>query len=343
MESKCEHGSVIKLLRTELKKLRDQIRGLRAQHVKDMSKLNALLKSPQQISRAETSDFPISPIGFVSTWHQNKNGIPRQGCLAKSTCGIIDLAQAPKFHPGFENPQFSLENLDEFSYVWIIFYFHENSNDKRNFVKTKVAPPRLGGDRVGLFSTRSPHRPNPIGLTLSKLVKVEGTKVHLQGLDLLDGTPILDIKPYIPSYDAPQADHKPIIDTSAQDQYVQDSISNDKYLSVQENTEIKSANDQEPMEIKVPDWISNDKYLTVQFTDRALKQLNNLPLENEFKDHQDIIKAITEVLQEDPRSNYRKDKCSDKLYYFSVDYIKVTCWFDDNIVEVLKVCKKSLK
>ena len=74
----------------------------------------------------------------------------------------------------------------------------------KSFVKTKVAPPRLKGQKVGLFSTRSPHRPNPIGLTLTKLVKIEGTKVFVQGLDLIDKTPILDIKPYIPNYDIPK-------------------------------------------------------------------------------------------------------------------------------------------
>jgi tRNA (Thr-GGU) A37 N-methylase len=71
------------------------------------------------------------------------------------------------------------------------------------FSKTKIAPPRLGGKRVGLFSTRSPHRPNLIGLTLAKLESIEGTKINVSGIDLLNGTPILDIKPFIPAYDVP--------------------------------------------------------------------------------------------------------------------------------------------
>ena len=304
MSSKKEHEAEIKLLRTELKKLRDQIRGMRAQHVKDMAKLKEILASPDDLlmSSKSTGDYPLQPIGFASTWHQSKNGTPRQGCIAKSANGIIDVSAAPKFHSGFENPQFSLDGLTEFSHVWIIFYFHQNSSDGRNFVKTKVAPPRLGGDRVGLFSTRSPHRPNPIGLTLAKLIKVENSKVYLQGLDLLDGTPILDIKPYIPNYDAPAQTDK-------------DSVE----------------------EIKVPDWIRTEKSLKVQFTERALSNLSNLPLQNEFHSHQDVRQAIVEVLEEDPRSNYRKEKCSDKLYFFSVDYVKVTCWFDSDVVEVVKI------
>ena len=98
----------------------------------------------------------------------------------------IDLSKCKDFHPGLENPQYALEGLENFSHVWILFHFHENSEDGRNFVKTKVAPPRLKGSKVGLFSTRSPHRPNPIGLTLAKLTRIEGCKVFLQGMDLLD-------------------------------------------------------------------------------------------------------------------------------------------------------------
>ena len=100
--------------------------------------------------------------------------------------GCIDLSKCKDFHPGLENPQYALEGLENFSHIWILFHFHENSEDGRNFVKTKVAPPRLKGSKVGLFSTRSPHRPNPIGLTLAKLTRIEGCKVFLQGMDLLD-------------------------------------------------------------------------------------------------------------------------------------------------------------
>ena len=87
----------------------------------------------------------MRPIGFASTWHQTKNGTPRQGVIAKMSHGCIDLTECKKFHPGLENPQYALEGLEDFSHVWILFHFHQNSADGRNFVKTKVAPPRLGG------------------------------------------------------------------------------------------------------------------------------------------------------------------------------------------------------
>ena len=98
-------------------------------------------------------------------------------------------------------PEHSLEGLHEFSHVWLLFLFDQNAPGSTP--KAKVYPPRLGGTPTGLFATRSPHRPNPIGLTLCRLDRVDGSKLSLSGVDLVDGTCILDVKPYIPSYDAP--------------------------------------------------------------------------------------------------------------------------------------------
>ena len=82
----------------------------------------------------------------------------------------------------------------------IVFLFHKNTNKA---VKAKVKPPRLDGAKVGVFASRSPHRPNPIGLTLAKLDGIVGNTLLLSAIDLLDGTPVLDIKPYVPDYDKP--------------------------------------------------------------------------------------------------------------------------------------------
>ena len=265
----------------------------------------------------ENNDLIIKPIGYASTWHHTKNGTPRQGCIAKKATGILDLKSANAHHEGMENPQYSLEGLDQFSHIWIMFHFNQNNSEGKAFVKTKVAPPRLKGQKVGIFSTRSPHRPNPIGLTLTKLVQIEGSKVYVQGLDLLDKTPIIDIKPYIPQYDIPKA-------------LVTDS-SNDENIKV-----------------TVPDWIDQPQrssQINVNFTPRASKQLHQVPLK-QLHTSNDLKEAIIDVLKEDPRSNYRKDKCSDRLYYFTVDCVKITCWFDeeenkdeisDIIAEVLKI------
>lgn len=295
------HQKEITKLRTELHNLRNQVRGLRAQHQKDMAKLKGLLANPDKLETVtKPEDFPIKPIGFVSTWHQTKNGTPRQGVIAKMASGYIDVSVAKDNHPGLQNPHYALEGLEKFSHVWILFYFHQNGG--KDFVKTKVAPPRLMGEKVGLWSTRSPHRPNPIGLTLAKVIKIEACKVFLQGLDLLDNTPILDIKPYIHHYDMPKDDDGKV------DQVI------------------------------VPDWIESQAPVTnVDFTPRALKDLNEVELNGKLKTHEDLKTAITEVLQEDPRSNYRRDKCTDRLYFFNVDGVKVTCWFDEDFAQVLKV------
>lgn len=89
--------------------------------------------------------------------------------------------------------------MEDYSHLWIIYYFHKNSSH----AKAKVAPPRLNGERIGIFATRSPHRPSPIGLSLVEIDRIEGTTISFFGTDMVDGTPVLDIKPYIPAYDTP--------------------------------------------------------------------------------------------------------------------------------------------
>ncbi|XP_060055103.1 tRNA (adenine(37)-N6)-methyltransferase isoform X2 [Erinaceus europaeus] len=103
--------------------------------------------------------------------------------------------------------------LEQFSHIWVLFVFHKNGHLS---CKAKVQPPRLNGAKVGVFATRSPHRPSAIGLTLAKLEKVEGGAVYLSGIDMIHGTPILDIKPYIADYDSPQNLTDPLGDFSSQ-------------------------------------------------------------------------------------------------------------------------------
>ncbi len=129
----------------------------------------------------------IQPIGVIHTPFHSKYSAPRQPASAMGkTVGIITLSE----HRNFEQ---ALEDIEGFEYVWVIFWFHKNKN-----WKAKVLPPYGGRKKRGLFSTRSPHRPNPIGLSLCKLLTVSGRKIRIENPDMLDGTPILDIKPYIP-------------------------------------------------------------------------------------------------------------------------------------------------
>lgn len=126
-----------------------------------------------------------------------KFGIPRQSSLVPSLVSTII------FEPEFRNSD-ALRGLDDFSHLWIVWQFSEAV--RSNWSPT-VRPPRLGGNqRMGVFATRSPFRPNAIGLSSVKIVAIEttaqyGTVIHVAGADLMDGTPIIDIKPYIPYTD----------------------------------------------------------------------------------------------------------------------------------------------
>lgn len=133
----------------------------------------------------------LEPIGIIRTPYREKQHAPRQPGVDKiPTIGTIELYPDKNFDQ-------ALEYLDGFERIWIISWFHQNSD-----WKPKVLPPRSGRTKRGVFATRSPHRPNPIGLSLCRLIDVKGRTVRVENPDLLDGTPILDIKPYIPYAEA---------------------------------------------------------------------------------------------------------------------------------------------
>lgn len=134
----------------------------------------------------------MEPIGHIQSCFKEKFGTPRQP-------SVVPLSTACLKIRADLNPQDALMGLEKFSHVWIIFLFHKNSNKK---FYPKVAPPRLGGETVGVFATRSPHRPNPLGLSCVKLDRIEGDTLYFSGIDLIEGTPVLDIKPYIAFADA---------------------------------------------------------------------------------------------------------------------------------------------
>lgn len=140
--------------------------------------------------------FSFRPIGVVESPFKEKFGTPRQPGLVSESRGSVLLRDDL-------NPD-SLDGLADYSHVWVVFVFHENQSvrEGRETVKTKVHPPRLGGKAVGVFATRSPHRPNAIGLSLVAIEKIEGRRVFINGLDLIDGTPVLDLKPYLPSIES---------------------------------------------------------------------------------------------------------------------------------------------
>lgn len=135
-------------------------------------------------------------IAHIETDFKTKFGIPRQS-------GLVDLEGLIVFEPEFRNDD-ALRGIEDFSHLWLIWNFSKSEREKWS---PTVRPPRLGGNkRVGVFATRSPFRPNPIGLSSVRLlgtVKTEkGTALRVSGADLMNGTPIYDIKPYLPYTDS---------------------------------------------------------------------------------------------------------------------------------------------
>ena len=136
----------------------------------------------------------MEPIAHIRSDFPTKFGVPRQAGL------VEELRAAVVFEPPYRVPE-ALRGIDGFSHLWLIWEFSQN---KRGGWSPTVRPPRLGGNvRMGVFATRSPFRPNPIGLSCVRLERVEldTSVLHISGADLVDGTPIFDIKPYIPYAD----------------------------------------------------------------------------------------------------------------------------------------------
>ena len=142
-------------------------------------------------------NISLNIIATIKTDFSEKFGIPRQSGLIKTLKGKI------VFEPEYRNPS-ALKGLEGFSHLWLLWKFSESVTE--NWSPT-VRPPRLGGNkRIGVFATRSPFRPNPIGISSVKIENIilnspDGPVIEVSGVDMLNGTPIYDIKPYIPYTD----------------------------------------------------------------------------------------------------------------------------------------------
>jgi tRNA-Thr(GGU) m(6)t(6)A37 methyltransferase TsaA len=140
----------------------------------------------------------LHPIATLRTCYTDKFGVPRQSGLVANAWGVIE------FEPAYRRME-ALKGIEDFSHLWLITRFHLVEEEPDTLT---VRPPRLGGNvRLGVFATRSPFRPNRMGLTVVKLDRVEregdaAPRLFVSGVDLVDGTPVLDIKPYVPYADA---------------------------------------------------------------------------------------------------------------------------------------------
>ncbi|GAQ90789.1 hypothetical protein KFL_006850030 [Klebsormidium nitens] len=149
-----------------------------------------------------SASYPFTPIGTLRSCFSTRNGTPRQPLLVPLSRARLTLT------PGGV-PAMALEGLAQYSHCWVLYVFHENTDlgrlwtdpDNKNF-RAKVKVPRLNGGRLGVLATRSPHRPCPIGLSVAKIDRVDGPKLYLSGVDIVDGSPVLDVKPYLAYCDA---------------------------------------------------------------------------------------------------------------------------------------------
>jgi len=229
----------------------------------------------------------LKTVGIIHTPYKEKFAVPRQP-------GLVSAAKAQLIlSPPFDEAD-ALRGLEQFSHVWLIFAFHETMDKGWN---PTVRPPRLGGnERLGVFATRSTFRPNPLGLSVAKLdgitIKNNQCILNLSGIDLVDGTPILDIKPYVP-----YADSLP----DAQAGYASDAPIAD---------------------------------MPVTFADEALNQISA-----QKKKHPELQTFITQVLTQDPRPAYKKNKTTRQEYGVKLYDFNVRWAVEDNITTVFSVIK----
>jgi len=131
-------------------------------------------------------EFNISPIGIIETPFTDLEGMPIQPSGAADVMGTIVVDK--DFEQG-------LSDLDGFSHIILLYHFHRSKG------YNLMVKPFLDDQKRGLFSTRAPRRPNPVGLSIVRLIKREGNKITIKGIDVLSGTPLIDIKPYVPDFD----------------------------------------------------------------------------------------------------------------------------------------------
>ncbi|KAJ8962812.1 hypothetical protein NQ318_001212 [Aromia moschata] len=392
------------IARKEIYNLRQQLVSLNHIHRKEYESvykkleqwqcLSCRSKEPVQetsntLSASSENNFKPVYIGTISTHFPEKRGTPRQPGICNDM--IAKLSKVYKSSP-----------ICGFCFIFI-------KNDSTH-VRAKVTPPRLNGIRTGVFATRSPHRPSPIGLSLVKIDRIMENTIYFSGVDMVDQTPVLDIKPYIPQYDNPGlsniyypeeslldirdenidsslldtssgfSDNVSVLNNSEASTSTRENIDssltnlNVRVMDGEENerreqvlgaasTENNRSQTEESFytrsdsrigereapdgeeggdskhhsklltastpegHVRVPSWIDQPPVprLMVLFKDRALTQLTQLEPEGEEKKT-----TITNVLKEDPRSVYLRERWGSHCYVFRIAELYVSCKFNDS-------------
>ena len=261
----------------EAKRLEERTGRIRAE-VKLRNALNRekqLSDSAGELHSSNSHDahaMKLSTIGKIVSPFTKRMGTPRQGMLVPSSRGYL------QFSPTL--PAEAVDGISEYSHIWIIFAFHENTSLATS-QKSKIRPPRGGGIKVGQLATRSPHRPNDLGLSLVKLERWDPSlkRLYISALDLVDGTPVYDIKPYV-HWDIPA-----VVDFDAS-------------------------------KLRVPSWVENqdDVLPKVDFTKDAEAVMEDYfefdylaPLypSNDPTALEAAMQTLREILAQDPRSSHK--------------------------------------
>jgi len=197
-------------------------RALRAAKL-ELEAMRATVKGENDDSRDGDGDasrasaaYAMKPCGTFASVFNRRNGTPRQPSLVPLARGRVTLDRRV--------PSSALEGLEEFTHCWLVYVFHENTDlataleedgktgaadGRKSTVRGKIRVPRLNGEKRGCLATRTPHRPCPIGLSLVEIVRVGDRTLDVAGADLVDGTPVLDVKPYVPYSDCIAAARAP--------------------------------------------------------------------------------------------------------------------------------------
>ncbi len=238
----------------------------------------------------------FSPIGLISSCYKEKFGIPRQPNLVPAATAELILNK--------EFGEESIRGLEGFSHIWISFIFHKTQEQGW---KQMVRPPRLGGNtKVGVFASRSSFRPNPMGLSVVTLlgcdVRADNVILHLGGCDLLDGTPVLDIKPYLPYVDSIPDAKGGFADNKPEALY-------EILFSEEASSQCNQA-------------------------DKRLIKTQNAKKGGGWQ----IKQLIKQILQLDPRPSYQKQEKSDRIYAMKLhDFDLRWQYLENNKIKVIEL------
>ncbi|KAF4531636.1 hypothetical protein B566_EDAN006567, partial [Ephemera danica] len=344
----------ISVARNELKNLRQQVRSLSFVQKKEMEEIkDALSKAPELLfgptptkmeattsAKEESSEcegeatnndavtFPI--IGIVSTWFGEKRGTPRQPGICRESQAKLTLNKNV-----FSSPEHTLDGLESFSHM-LIFHFHRNNSTK---IHAKVSPPRLNGGRVGVFGTRSPHRPAPLGfpwcLNQDTSLDEDESENSVSLREAAIGSSSDEEQAAALSSTPPSSSHCTLGSLTAREA----PDGEEGILRTPTTTgvcpKITSA------DVRVPSWIDRPPVarLSVVFNDVAVMELIDASTSNP----KDMVSAISSVLKEDPRSVYLRKRWSNHLYTFLICDLHITCKFDDGSQAVTVLHVRPMK